>query len=86
MLYGLREYHGEPHRVQSIGLINGIEYFDDSKGTNVGATLAAWPGLGADRRLVVIWAAKARAKTLHRWPCRCALRPRGGADRARCAG
>ncbi|MBP6597966.1 MAG: UDP-N-acetylmuramoyl-L-alanine--D-glutamate ligase [Giesbergeria sp.] len=54
MLYGLREYHGEPHRVQSIGLLDGIEYFDDSKGTNVGATAAALAGLGADRRLVVI--------------------------------
>ena len=54
MLYGLREYQGEPHRVQSIGLIDGIEYFDDSKGTNVGATVAALAGLGADRRVVVI--------------------------------
>ena len=54
MLYGLREYHGEPHRVQSIGLLGGIEYFDDSKGTNVGATVAALAGLGADRRVVVI--------------------------------
>ena len=54
MLYGLREYHGEPHRVQSIGLLGGIEYFDDSKGTNVGATVAALGGLGAERRVVVI--------------------------------
>ncbi|WP_027994295.1 UDP-N-acetylmuramoyl-L-alanine--D-glutamate ligase [Simplicispira psychrophila] len=54
MLYGLREYHGEPHRVQSIGRLNGIEYFDDSKGTNVGATVAALAGLGAERRVVVI--------------------------------
>lgn len=54
MLYGLREYRGEPHRVEPIGLINGIEYFDDSKGTNVGATVAALTGLGVDRRVVVI--------------------------------
>ncbi len=54
MLYGLREYRGEPHRVESIGTVNGVEFFDDSKGTNVGATLAALNGLGADRRLVVI--------------------------------
>jgi UDP-N-acetylmuramoylalanine--D-glutamate ligase len=33
---------------------HGVEYFDDSKGTNVGATVAALTGLGADRRLVVI--------------------------------
>ncbi|MET3495702.1 UDP-N-acetylmuramoyl-L-alanine--D-glutamate ligase [Variovorax boronicumulans] len=54
MLYGLREYRGEPHRVEPIALIDGIEYFDDSKGTNVGATVAALNGLGEDRRVVVI--------------------------------
>ena len=54
MLYGLRDYAGEPHRVQPIGLVDGVEYFDDSKGTNVGATAAALNGLGAERRVVVI--------------------------------
>ena len=54
MLSGLREYRGEPHRVESIGMVGGVEYFDDSKGTNVGATVAALAGLGPDRRLVVI--------------------------------
>jgi UDP-N-acetylmuramoylalanine--D-glutamate ligase len=54
MLYGLREYRGEPHRVESVGIVQDVEYFDDSKGTNVGATVAALAGLGAERRLVVI--------------------------------
>ena len=54
MLHGLREYRGEPHRVESVAVIDGVEYFDDSKGTNVGATLAAIQGLGAERRLVLI--------------------------------
>ena len=54
MLYGLREYRGEPHRVEPVGILNGVEYFDDSKGTNVGATVAALTGLGAERRIVVI--------------------------------
>lgn len=54
MLYGLREYRGEPHRVEAVGIINDIEYFDDSKGTNVGATVAALQGLGAERQVVVI--------------------------------
>jgi UDP-N-acetylmuramoylalanine--D-glutamate ligase len=54
MLHGLREYRGEPHRVEPVGILDDVEYFDDSKGTNVGATLAAIQGLGADRRLVVI--------------------------------
>jgi UDP-N-acetylmuramoylalanine--D-glutamate ligase len=54
MLYGLREYRGEPHRVESVGIVQDVEYFDDSKGTNVGATVAALTGLGADRKLVLI--------------------------------
>ncbi|WP_367847732.1 UDP-N-acetylmuramoyl-L-alanine--D-glutamate ligase [Rhodoferax sp. WC2427] len=54
MLYGLREYRGEPHRVESVDTVREIEYFDDSKGTNVGATVAALNGLGAERRIVVI--------------------------------
>jgi UDP-N-acetylmuramoylalanine--D-glutamate ligase len=57
MLHGLREYRGEPHRVEPVGMIGAIEFFDDSKGTNVGATVAALNGLGQDRapaRLAVI--------------------------------
>ncbi|GCL64091.1 UDP-N-acetylmuramoyl-L-alanine--D-glutamate ligase [Pseudaquabacterium pictum] len=57
LLHGLRDYAGEPHRVEYIATIGGIEAFDDSKGTNVGATVAALIGLGADKapaRLVVI--------------------------------
>lgn len=46
ILHALRDYAGEPHRVESIAIIDGIEYFDDSKGTNVGATVAALVGLG----------------------------------------
>ncbi|MEO8542506.1 MAG: UDP-N-acetylmuramoyl-L-alanine--D-glutamate ligase [Betaproteobacteria bacterium] len=54
LLYGLREYRGEPHRVESIGIVGEVEFFDDSKGTNVGATAAALAGLGAERKLVPI--------------------------------
>ena len=57
MLHGLREYEGEPHRVQFVAVIDGVEAYDDSKGTNVGATVAALDGLGADKspgRLVLI--------------------------------
>ena len=54
LLHGLREYRGEPHRVESIGVIGGVEFFDDSKGTNVGATVAALCGLGAERQVIVI--------------------------------
>jgi UDP-N-acetylmuramoylalanine--D-glutamate ligase len=57
MLHGLREYGGEPHRVEFLGTVNGVDAFDDSKGTNVVATVAALHGLGVDKapaRLVVI--------------------------------
>ncbi len=54
ILYGLREYQGEPHRVEAVAIINQVEYFDDSKGTNVGATVAALVGLGTERKLVII--------------------------------
>ena len=54
LLYALREYRGEPHRVESIGVLQSVEFFDDSKGTNVGATAAALQGLGAEQRVVAI--------------------------------
>jgi UDP-N-acetylmuramoylalanine--D-glutamate ligase len=54
MLHGLREYRGEPHRVESVAVVGDVEYFDDSKGTNVGATVAALTGLGLERKLVLI--------------------------------
>lgn len=45
-LEALKSYKGEPHRVQPVLAIEGIEFIDDSKGTNVGATIAALEGLG----------------------------------------
>ena len=57
MLHALREYRGEPHRVEYVATIDGVDAFDDSKGTNVGATVAALVGLGGERapaKLVVI--------------------------------
>jgi UDP-N-acetylmuramoylalanine--D-glutamate ligase len=42
----LRNFRGLPHRVEKIAEIGGVEYYDDSKGTNVGATEAALKGLG----------------------------------------
>jgi UDP-N-acetylmuramoylalanine--D-glutamate ligase len=58
LLHGLREYHGEPHRVELVANVGGIDYYDDSKGTNVGATVAALIGLGTQQggasRLVLI--------------------------------
>ena len=55
LLHGLREYQGEPHRVQTVAVIRDVEYIDDSKGTNVGATVAALMGLGAASGKKNIW-------------------------------
>jgi UDP-N-acetylmuramoylalanine--D-glutamate ligase len=52
MLHALRDYAGEPHRCQLLASIDGVEYYDDSKGTNVGATIAALRGLGRRCRLI----------------------------------
>ncbi|MDP3842433.1 MAG: UDP-N-acetylmuramoyl-L-alanine--D-glutamate ligase [Oxalobacteraceae bacterium] len=57
LLHGLREYRGEPHRLELIATIGAVKYYDDSKGTNVGATVAALHGLGSQQgshRLVLI--------------------------------
>jgi UDP-N-acetylmuramoylalanine--D-glutamate ligase len=59
LLHGLREYQGQPHRVELVTSIEGVDYYDDSKGTNVGATVAALVGLGKafgseDNKIVVI--------------------------------
>lgn len=41
----LRQFTGLPHRAQWVGERRGVVYIDDSKGTNIGATLAAVAGL-----------------------------------------
>jgi len=52
LLDALRNFKGLPHRVEAVAEIKDVIYYDDSKGTNVGATVAALQGLG--RRAVVI--------------------------------
>jgi UDP-N-acetylmuramoylalanine--D-glutamate ligase len=46
MLRALRDYSGEPHRAEFVRSVSGVDYINDSKGTNVGATVAALEGLG----------------------------------------
>ncbi len=45
MLAELAEFPGLPHRSQWVAEVNGVTYINDSKGTNVGATLAAVGGM-----------------------------------------
>lgn len=40
-----RSFRGLPHRVEKVLEVNGVSWYDDSKGTNVGATLAALTGM-----------------------------------------
>lgn len=42
----VREFTGLPHRCQWVASIKGVDFYNDSKGTNVGATMAAVEGLG----------------------------------------
>lgn len=52
LLHALREYRGEAHRVEVIATVDDVDYVDDSKGTNVGATVAALDGLA--QKIVLI--------------------------------
>lgn len=48
----LKSFAGLPHRVETVAEIGGVLYVDDSKGTNVGATLAAIEGMG--RKVAIV--------------------------------
>jgi len=50
---GLRSFRGLPHRMQRVALRGGVEWLDDSKGTNVGATAAALNGLSKKAVLIL---------------------------------
>jgi UDP-N-acetylmuramoylalanine--D-glutamate ligase len=46
LLPALRSFRGLPHRVEKVAELDGVSWYDDSKGTNVGATVAALNGIG----------------------------------------
>jgi len=48
MLKVLHAFNGLPHRCQFVRELNGVRWYNDSKGTNVGATQAAIEGLGSE--------------------------------------
>ena len=54
MAGALKTYSGLPHRCETVGAHRGVRWINDSKGTNVGATVAAIEGLGARGPLVLI--------------------------------
>jgi UDP-N-acetylmuramoylalanine--D-glutamate ligase len=53
MLSVLREFPGLPHRCQWIAEQDGVNFYEDSKGTNVGATLAALEGLPGEKVVLI---------------------------------
>jgi UDP-N-acetylmuramoylalanine--D-glutamate ligase len=52
LLQALNEFRGLPHRMENVGSYGGITFYDDSKGTNVGATAAALTGM--TQRVILI--------------------------------
>jgi UDP-N-acetylmuramoylalanine--D-glutamate ligase len=56
MLKVLRNFRGLPHRTEFVAEIDAVRWYDDSKGTNVGASIAALQGLdrGDETRTVLI--------------------------------
>lgn len=53
LLTALREFTGLPHRCQWVAEIDGVNWYDDSKGTNVGSTLAALSGMPGDKVVLI---------------------------------
>jgi UDP-N-acetylmuramoylalanine--D-glutamate ligase len=53
VLPALAAFKGLPHRVELVATIDGVAYYDDSKGTNVGATLAAVEGMGCQVAIIL---------------------------------
>lgn len=60
MLQALREFKGLAHRCEAVAEIGKVRYINDSKGTNVGATLAAINGLADGRNIVLIAGGQAK--------------------------
>lgn len=46
LLRAVRDFVGEPHRMAFVRSVRGVDFYNDSKGTNVGATVAGLEGLG----------------------------------------
>lgn len=65
MLKQLSEFAGLPHRCQWVAECGGVDWYNDSKGTNVGATLAALKGLPGP--LVLLAGGQAKGGDFRPW-------------------
>jgi UDP-N-acetylmuramoylalanine--D-glutamate ligase len=75
LIESLKSFAGLPHRVETVAEINGVIYVDDSKGTNVGATLAAIEGMG--RKIAIILGGEGKGQDFS--PLKVALEKHGRA-------
>ena len=64
MLKALRDFRGLPHRCQHVADVSGVAYYNDSKGTNVGAAIASLRGLGDRFRVVLLAGGQAKGADL----------------------
>lgn len=86
-LNGLKNFKGLDHRCQHVAVINGVEYINDSKGTNEGSTVAAIQGLGpvTEGELWLIAGGESKGQTFAELAAACEKRVAGvylyGADR-----
>lgn len=64
MLTALRDFRGLPHRCQHVADVAGVAYYNDSKGTNVGAAIASLRGLGERFRVVLLAGGQAKGADL----------------------
>jgi UDP-N-acetylmuramoylalanine--D-glutamate ligase len=62
LLQALKNFRGLPHRVELVRELDGVRYYDDSKGTNVGSTVAALKGLGGHGEAKVVLIAGGEGK------------------------
>jgi hypothetical protein len=85
MLYGLREYRGEPHRVEPVGMSTASSISTTARAPMWAPRWRRCRAWGPSEKWWSSWAAKARGRTFPAGRAGGALCARGGADRARCA-
>ena len=60
----LEDFHGLAHRFETVAVIEDVEFVDDSKATNVGATVAALAGINTENKIVLIAGGDAKGADL----------------------
>ena len=61
-LPAVKSFPGLPHRCQWVADVDGVHWYNDSKGTNVGSAIAAIEGLALGKKAQLIWIAGGEGK------------------------